>query len=359
MTAGKRGRKTGKRAAAALLAICNIAFAAGVCGLLSMAAVAAQAAPPADDVFYPVRYTSELEPEQAAEIPQAQGAPAGEEPPAEAASAAPPDAGQMPEESSTVKTLAAASNKPGYGDKWLIQINNRSTLSPDFTALLARPPALKEYQEGQPEVLVVHTHTSESYLGDGVIDYPENYGGRSQDPEKTVAAVGRAFADTLAANGIAALHDATVNDYPEYTGAYGRSAWVISEYLKKYPSIRCVIDLHRDAITAADGRKYKLLVPEARDTAQVMIVSGCYKGGLSHPYYEENLRLAMLWQEQMNSGGMTLSKPVDFVKYRYNQQLTTGSLILEVGTDANTLPEAKRGAEKAAAALAKVLKRLR
>lgn len=264
-----------------------------------------------------------------------------------------------PTESATIRTLARKENSTRYGEYGLIQVNNRSTIPTDFHALLDRTPKLNSYQEGAPEVLIVHTHTTESFLDDGVTEYPANYSGRSQDQSKNIVAVGDVFAEALRSKGIYVMHDHTVNDFPEYSGSYKRSEWVISQYLKKYPSIRCVIDLHRDAITAADGARYKLIVPEKQDTSQVMIVSGCYKGGLAHPNYEENLRLAMRWQEQLNSKDITLAKPIDFVKYRYNQQLTTGSLILEIGTDANTLSEAKNGAVLAAKALASTLISLR
>ncbi len=56
------------------------------------------------------------------------------------------------------------------------------------------------------------------------------------------------MADTLNAAGICTLHDETLNDYPSYTGSYANSRAVVQRYLSQYPSIKIVLDVHRDAI---------------------------------------------------------------------------------------------------------------
>lgn len=55
---------------------------------------------------------------------------------------------------------------------------------------------------------------------------------------------------------------------------------------------------------------------------------------------EENLRLAAYLQNAVNTVHPSLMRPINLVNERYNQQLTTGSLILEVGSSGNTLQEA-------------------
>lgn len=345
----KRGKKNGTtRALAAAALMANLLF----CGALAYVIPNGEG----EALFWPSTLAVFGEQEEglaesAPEIPETPGeetaAPAEqptEEPPAEEPA------------NIVARTIAPKNASYVNGD---IKINNSSGLTPDFDALLASPPALKPYVEGAPEVLIVHTHGTESYMPEGQKNYTAETATRSEDNEKNMIAVGESFAAALRAEGINVMHDWTQCDNPEYKYSYTRSAEVIEAYLAKYPSIRCVIDVHRDSIGGDDGTKTKILTGEGSDTAQVMIVSGCYMGGLDHPNYEENLKLAMRWQAELNKDGGTLARPLNFVKYRYNQHYTTGSLILEVGTEANTLSEAKKAAEKSGTALAQVLKGLR
>ena len=83
-------------------------------------------------------------------------------------------------------------------------------------------------------------------------------------------------------------------------------------------------------------------VAEIPDTAcsQVMILCGTDSSGLYHPYWKDNLRLAVYMQNAVNEVYPTLMRPITLVNERYNQHLTTGSLIVEVGSSGNTLQEA-------------------
>ena len=103
--------------------------------------------------------------------------------------------------------------------------------------------------------------------------------------------------------------------------------------------MRIVIDLHRDAL-CSDSVVYKT-VAELPDAAcsQVMLLVGTNASGLYHPYWEENLRLAMYLQDAVNAAHPTLMRPITLVNERYNQHLTRGSLIIEVGSSGNTLQE--------------------
>jgi stage II sporulation protein P len=64
--------------------------------------------------------------------------------------------------------------------------------------------------------------------------------------------------------------------------------------------------------------------------------------GLYHPYWTENLKLALKLQEAVTAKYPTLVRPIALKRERYNQHLTRGSLILEVGSSGNTLQEALR-----------------
>lgn len=76
--------------------------------------------------------------------------------------------------------------------------------------------------------------------------------------------------------------------------------------------------------------------------SQVMLLVGTNASGLYHPYWEENLRLAVYLQDAVNAAHPTLMRPITLVNERYNQHLTRGSLIIEVGSSGNTLQEAIR-----------------
>ena len=168
--------------------------------------------------------------------------------------------------------------------------------------------------------------------------------------------VGDVLADTLTNAGLEVLHDRTIYDYPSYTGSYSRSGAAVQEYLSQYPSLRIVIDLHRDAL-CSDSVVYKTVaeVPDAA-CAQVMLLVGTNASGLYHPHWEENLRLAVYLQDAAVQAHPTLMRPITLVNERYNQHLTRGSLIIEVGSSGNTLQEAVRAVrlfgESAGAALA-------
>lgn len=151
------------------------------------------------------------------------------------------------------------------------------------------------------------------------------------------------MAEVFAQAGISVLHDRTLYDYPEYAGAYDRSLAGIDRYLKEYPSIRFVLDVHRDAIEASDGSQVKVVSEiEGQGTAaQLSLIMGSDGGGLSHPDWMENLRLAVAVQEQALTDYPTLMRPLLLRNSRYNQHATTGSLLVEVGTAGNAPEEAE------------------
>lgn len=165
------------------------------------------------------------------------------------------------------------------------------------------------------------------------------------------------MAEVFAQAGISVLHDRTLYDYPEYAGAYDRSLAGIDRYLKEYPSIRFVLDVHRDAIEASDGSQVKAVSEiEGQGTAaQLSLIMGSDGGRLSHPDWMENLRLAVAVQEQALTDYPTLMRPLLLRNSRYNQHATTGSLLVEVGTAGNAPEEAELAARLFAAELAKTL----
>ena len=206
-----------------------------------------------------------------------------------------------------------------------------------------------------PQVLIMHTHATECYAEtDGWVDPANN--GRSTDTALNMAAVGAELAAVLNAAGICTVQDTTLHDYPSYNGSYGRSRATVEKWLQAYPGIRVVLDVHRDAIETDGVRIKPTAVIEGRKAAQLMIICGADDGTMGMPDFRENLRFAAALQAAVESDHPGLTRPLLFDYRNYNQQLTTGSLLLEIGGHGNTLEEAKYTARLVGASLAKLLR---
>lgn len=207
------------------------------------------------------------------------------------------------------------------------------------------------------QVLIIHTHTTECYARTDSDSYDTGYSPRTTDKSQNMAAVGEVVAQQLEAQGIRTLHVTTIHDYPEYNGSYDRALETIKDYLEKYPSIEMVIDIHRDSITADDGTKTKPTVEiNGRKAAQIMIITGCDNNGkLYFPNWQKNLRMAAQLQRQLTQDWEGLMRPLYFAPFRYNMHMTPNSLLVEFGTDVNTLDEALYSAELFGQSLANLL----
>lgn len=195
-------------------------------------------------------------------------------------------------------------------------------------------------EAGKPQILIIHTHSSEAYSPAGLDKYEDLGTNRTLDTNYNVIRIGNELTEIFQSCGLNVIHDTGVYDYPSYTGSYNRSCEAIEKYLAENPSIQIVIDLHRDAL-CSDEITYKTQAEEDGVCAsQIMILVGSDASGLEHPDWQQNLRLALYLQNAVCSKYPTLMRPVQLVSYRYNQHLTHGSMILEVGSNGNTLQEA-------------------
>ena len=165
------------------------------------------------------------------------------------------------------------------------------------------------------------------------------------------------MAEVFGQAGISVLHDRTLYDYPSYAGSYDRSLVAIQNYLKQYPSIRFILDVHRDAIETEGGsRMAPVCTVDGRQAAQVMIICGCDNGGsVRLPGWRQNLRFAAAWERSMEGMYPGFTRPVLFSYRFYNQDLTTGSLLIEIGGHGNNLNEALYAGQLAANGLVQAL----
>ena len=239
-----------------------------------------------------------------------------------------------------------------------IRVDNSTNYNIDTAQLLTDGPSMT-LQAGQPQILIIHTHSSEAYTMDDFTQYIPSDNSRTQDVNFNIIRVGDALTEALRSYGLEVIHDREIYDYPSYTGSYTRCGEAIQSYLTEYPSISIVIDVHRDAIGSGDV-VYKTVAEDTNTpSAQTMFVVGSNASGLDHPNWQENLKLALYLQAAVHLKHPTLQRSIKLVKERYNQQLTPGSLILEVGSNGNTLQEALNAityfAEGAGPALAKLI----
>ena len=238
-----------------------------------------------------------------------------------------------------------------------VYLKNSTDLTVDIKELLESPLTFKISKDGGPQVLIVHTHTTETYMTEESDYYTEAFSSRTRQSDKNMVSVGKRVAEKLNAAGIKTLHDTTEHDYPNYTGSYSRAANTINSYLKKYPSIKVVLDLHRDAVSSGESDKVKLVTEiDGKKAAQVMLVMGSQSGSVTNfPNWKENLKLAVRLQQKIEQKYPTLARPLSLMPKNYNESLTTGSLLIEFGTDVNTLAEAHYSAELVGNALAELL----
>ncbi len=212
-----------------------------------------------------------------------------------------------------------------------------------------------EKNSDQPQILIYHTHATESYTPTDDMTYNPAYSWRSTDTSQNMVAVGKVITDTLNSMGYNTIQDTTLHDHPSYNGSYDLSKATVEKYLKMYPSIKVVLDIHRDAVER-DGAVINPVVSYNGDKyAQIMIISGCDSGYMNMPNYRENLKFATNLQNTLEKELPGLTRPVLFDYRNYNQQLSTGSLLVEFGTHGSTLQQAKNSRKIFAQALAKTL----
>lgn len=222
---------------------------------------------------------------------------------------------------------------------------NQSRQLPEFTIDL----------NGEPQVLIMHTHTTESFEPYERDFYDNSFSYRTTDPSKNTVMIGEEIKKGLTKAGINTIHDTTIHDYPSYNGSYERSEQTVKSYLEQYPSIKIVLDIHRDALESNNNLIQPVANINGKKAAQIMIISGCDDGTMGMPNYLQNFRLASLFQQQLEQDWNGLTRPILFDYRKYNQHLTTGSLLIEVGSHGNTLDQVKYSGELIGKSLAKAL----
>ncbi len=240
------------------------------------------------------------------------------------------------------------------GETPTLDIINNTSYKLDLNEYANRP--YRFVKTDTPTVLIMHTHGTESYLDEGKDYYFDDEDFRSDVPDKGVIAVGEALKTSLEQKGIRVLHDTTMYDAESFSTSYAASRKAVQKYLNENEDIVMVIDLHRDSVFTASGENRKPLAEiDGRKCAQLMLVVGSDLA-VSHPNWQKNLTLATKLQQVINAVYPTLARPVCVKTSAYNQDLFTGSLLIEVGACGNTIEEAKATAELLAESITILIK---
>ena len=241
-------------------------------------------------------------------------------------------------ESPPAATVPTEPTLPGFSAEDKLSLYYAAAVEPDIGKLLSRPLEWN-LKENPPSVLILHTHTTEGYA--------ETPGWRTTEESGNMVAIGDIVADGLTEQGIGVLHDRKLHDYPSYNGAYVRTRKSLAEYLRQYPSIRLVLDLHRDAAGEGSRQMRTQATVAGEPSAQLMIVIGT-----NYDTYEENLSLGLKLHVQLERMYPGITRPLQLRAARFNQDLCPGALLIEIGAAGNTQQEARRAAEALTQALA-------
>ncbi len=249
----------------------------------------------------------------------------------------------------------------GVTDKYgLVRVKNVNNKTGINIKKLLETKAELEVNKDEPAVLIFHTHTTETYE---ILDrgfYAVGHKTRSNDSAVNMVRVGEETVKEIESAGYKVIHDKVIHD-SSYNGAYAHSRKSVEAYLKEYPSIKVVLDLHRDAIQRSDGTKIKpTATVDGKKAAQIMIISGCQEEGgpiEGFPDWKKNLVFAVELQNTLEELFEGITRPLYFSPRKYNMDLTPCSLLVEIGSDANTLDEAVYTGRCLGKAVSKILEK--
>ncbi|MDO4326823.1 MAG: stage II sporulation protein P [bacterium] len=208
-----------------------------------------------------------------------------------------------------------------------------------------------EKQEGEPQILIYHSHSQELYLEEG-----------AGEDGASVVAVGKILTENLENRGYSVYHDTTVYDLRDgkldRSKAYTYALEGVQAILTKHPSIQVVIDLHRDGVAE---NVHLVTEIDGKPTAQIMFFNGMSQtptgpiAYLENPYREENLAFSFQMQMEAMAKYPGLTRKIYLKGLRYNLHVRPRALLIEAGAQTNTFEEAKNAMEPLADVLDAVL----
>ena len=203
----------------------------------------------------------------------------------------------------------------------------------------------------EPTVLIYHTHATESYTPQPGENYEESSPYRTLSEHYNMVSVGDRVAELLEAGGIAVVHDRQLHDHPSYNAAYQSSRESVQSFLRRYPSIRLVLDIHRDASGDNSSQMTTAATVDGEPSAQIMLVVAAGTEARPVPRWQENLALGLKLQAQLERTAPGITRYVNLRGSRFNQDLSPGALLVEMGAAGDTHEQAMKAAEVLAEAI--------
>ena len=224
-----------------------------------------------------------------------------------------------------------------------VSLHNPQNLSVDMQSALFAP--LKwQLADGEPAVLIVHSHATEAYAN------CSNW--RSADTTQNMVCVGDRLTELLENAGIRVIHDRSIHDLTSYDAAYGNSRASIENYLSQYPSIRLVLDLHRDAAEDRNGNQVGYTVSyNGQEAATMMLVVSAYDYKAGGTTWQRNLAFATKLQLQLEQLCPGSCRPLALRLFDFSQDISPTGLLIEMGFAGNEQEEALHAANLLADAI--------
>ncbi len=237
-------------------------------------------------------------------------------------------------------------------DAQFVSVTNYPGCTVDVPAMLQSSLSWNLTAE-DPTVLIIHSHTCESY--ENTEGYTETAHYRTTDSQYNMVSIGRQLTKCLQEKGIGVIHDTTVHDYPSYNDAYTLSRATVESYLQQYPSLQLVLDIHRDAYEDSAGNQLSSTVTvDGQSVSRLMLVAGTNGYSEGHTNWRENLSMAVKLQAILEKTYPGLCRPLAIRSSAFNQDLSSGSLLIEVGTAGDTRQAALAAAQLLAEGIAQL-----
>ncbi|MEG0865085.1 MAG: stage II sporulation protein P [Clostridia bacterium] len=209
-------------------------------------------------------------------------------------------------------------------------------------------------------VFIYHTHTYEAYEQVKEDPYRSTQQWRTEDNEHNVVRVGKELSQILRSMGIEVVHDTTAYEPPNLSSAYTRSLAMLERRRTAGEKYDLYIDLHRDAFS---GKKLdtNTVTLGGVEVAKLMLLIGKGEGQTSlgfdeRPDWQSNLKIAQAMTDALCAQADGLCKEVRLKSGRFNQHISVGCLLVEVGNNRNTLAQALAAMPYLADTIAEVLK---
>lgn len=201
-----------------------------------------------------------------------------------------------------------------------------------------------------PQILIYHTHSQEEFA-----DSVEG------DAGTTIVGMGDVLADALEAKGYQVIHDTGVYDLVDgvldRSAAYDYARTAVEELLAQYPTIQVVIDLHRDGV---EGQKFVTEI-DGKPCSKVMFFNGISRNQqgeisyLPNPYIKQNLSFSFQMEFAARQQYPGFTRNIYLKAERFNLHLRPRSVLIEAGTQLNTVEEERNAMEILANLLDEVL----